>query len=112
VQSTIDLYNPEILKNLRLPSLDIRVQSIKDQLVKIEGYFDKIIDLERNYLRIAQKLKNAELTEHTEKHNAEVDKIAYDVDHVIYQLLNLTTDEISVIENNLRLNEVYLPKSV
>jgi hypothetical protein len=108
----IDLHNPNIFKNLRLPILDISDQSIKGQIVKINGYFDQIIGLERNYLAIAQKLKKPELQEHTDKHNMQVDKIAYDIDHIIYQLLNLTTDEISVIEDNLRLNEVYLPKTV
>ncbi len=112
----IDLQDPEIFTNLRLPTLKIDDPFVKDQLTEIECHCDKIIRLEKNFLIVAKRVKEAEMKEHQailiDKHNAEVGKIAYEIDRSIYKLLKLNENEISVIEDNLRLNEMYLPKSV
>jgi len=38
-----------------------------------------------------------------------VDKVAYKIDRLIYDLLNLSRQEIDQIEDNLRMRGLYLP---
>ncbi|OGP13912.1 MAG: hypothetical protein A2052_00540 [Deltaproteobacteria bacterium GWA2_54_12] len=42
-------------------------------------------------------------------HNRKVDTLAYVIDKVIYKLIGLSEHDIDIIEQNLRLNEIYLP---
>ena len=106
----VDIYKPSVFNKLRLPRLSIRrpdvIQTIKD----IEKDFDTILQLEAQVLANTATAEQDDLVDHLNEHNAQVDDIAYNIDKQIYRLLNLAEEQITTIEENLRLSEIYLPK--
>lgn len=103
----IDISKTMILESLRLPELNIKNPDVMSSIGEIESYFDDIIRAEKEYLLKSVKLN--EETEMIDKHNRNIDKLAYKIDLIIYDLIKLSKDEIMTIEENLRLNRIYLP---
>lgn len=52
-------------------------------------------------------LKKLKLT--IEEHNKTIDELAYDIDKNIYKLCKLSDNDIRIIENYLKNNNIYLP---
>ncbi len=107
----IDLYKPKILENLRLPNINIKNPEERKYLSQIESYFGDILKLEKKYLSQYSRLKYEQDLELTTKNNKEVGEIAYKIDQIIYQLINLSSDDIKIIENNVILDNIYLPRN-
>jgi hypothetical protein len=108
-----DLFRRKILTTLRLPIINTRNPTNLVKLKELEACLGKILDLERKYLVTAQRLKDRQLTEEqTKQHNSAVSPLAYKIDQIIYQLLGLSAKDVSVIENNLRLNGIFLPQNL
>lgn len=111
----IDIFQPEVFNNLRLPVINLKHSDSSQAINEIHNSIDEIIKLESNYL-VKQRKYNIKddkqreiLSKLTTEHNSKVDLIAYDIDKLIYKLLDLSENQINVIEENLRLNDIYLP---
>jgi hypothetical protein len=105
-----NMFLPEILSHLPLPTLNTKDPEIKDHLDKTERHFSEILDVEKTYLITARKMgMSDELKTLTENHNKTIDSLAYEIDKQIYKLLKLNDTEISLIEDDLRLNNFYVP---
>lgn len=72
--------------------------------------FDAIVKLETTFLIGGKKIKEDELQQYAEEHNSRVNEIALHIDDSIYKLIDLSTDDIITIENNLRLNSIFIPQ--
>jgi len=108
----IDLYSPDIFYGLRLPILNSKKPDVVRSLNAIEVNLDNIVKLENDLLTRIRKIKKEDTGKDIEEHNLKVSEFAYDIDKLIYGLLGLTEDDILAIEENLRLNEIYLPKQL
>ena len=108
---SVDLYQPEIIKSVRLPNIDFEEQSNRDRLAKLENTFDQIIVLEKAFLTSrVQRVKDIEKrSKIIDSHNIEVGRLAYQIDQIIYELLSLSNHDIEIIEEALKLNNIYLP---
>lgn len=104
-----DLFQPNILQKLRFPIINMGKPESAKNLREIESSFDKILKLEREYLLSARKFKDEALLKFIEQHNRKVDELAYSIDLNFYSLLGFSHDSVKVIEDNLRLNKIYIP---
>lgn len=107
---SINLFRPNIFEDIIVPKINASNNDQKSILNAIEKYFDKIIDLERKYLVSSKSGGRERLIQLVEEHNSAVDKIAYAIDRKIFDLFELSHDEIAVVENNLISNDIYLPQ--
>lgn len=106
----IDLFQARIFNTLLLPKINIKQPDHNTLVKNISNSFDEIINLERQYLIEVHKTKQHDKkVELTVQHNSNVDKIAYDIDKLIYKLIGLSDNDIDVIESNLKVNEIFLP---
>jgi hypothetical protein len=109
----IDIYKPEVFNNLRLPMLNMKRPDVIQILNNVQDDFDKILKIESQFLKSLTNItgmKPDELNNYIMQHNSQIDNIAYNIDRQIYQLLDLSKAQITTIEENLRLNSIYLPK--
>lgn len=106
---SIDLFETDIFNNLRLPALNMKRPDTIEIINSINDNFDKIVGLETTFLLNMKNVKKDDIMNYFTEHNLRVDKLAYEIDRLIYKLLNLSSNDISTIEQNLRLNEIYLP---
>ena len=107
-----DLFRPKILRELRLPIINTKDPTNVANLQELEACFGEILDLERNYLVTVQRLRDRQLiVDQTVQHNSAVEPFACKIDRIIYQLLGLSDEDVGVIENNLRLNGIFLPQN-
>lgn len=103
----LDLYIPSIFEKIRLPILNFNNPKVKELLVKIETEIDEILQKELIFLKIKITKKNYE--KEIIEHNSSIDFHSYEIDRIIYGLLELNSDEIELIEKTLNANQVYLP---
>ncbi len=108
----IDIYEPEIFNKLRLPRLNTKRPNVILILKDLQDNFDTILKLEAQVLAKTTNLKEKDMLTYLTQHNSQIDETAYNIDKQIYQLLNLSEEQIITIEENLRLNNIYLPKSL
>ncbi len=107
----IDLFSPDIFRNIRFPVLNMKNPHTVEIMDSINKDFDIIVKLETTFLIGINKIKeDEEALQYTEKHNSIVNEVAHHIDDSIYKLIGLSDDEISTIENNLRLNGIFVPK--
>jgi len=104
-----DIYMDKIFNRIRLPSINIRIPGVREKLLKIERNFDKIIELEKAVLKGSKDKDDEKFSEELNNHNMEVNRIAYEIDLIIYDILNVSPMEVSTIEENLRLDNIYIP---
>jgi hypothetical protein len=106
----LELLKDEIFKNIRLPILNVENPECAYKIEQIEKNFDDIRNLEKFFLRTFNRIKETEdKIKYVDKHNSSVDPLAYSIDHLIYSLIGLNSSEINLIEENLRLNNIYIP---
>jgi hypothetical protein len=106
----LDIFRPAIFNDIRFPRLikkkDIELSKFAEEI------FDQILLQESIFLKDIYKIKESEQKlKLIEKHNKVVDIKAHEIDKTIYSLLSLTSEEASIIENDLIINEIYLPQS-
>ena len=108
---SVDIFLPEVLENIRFPIIDTTNADSVQLLHNLKIYFYEILNLEKDFLLKYRRLltNEEELNDYAESHNKRVDGSAHNIDHIIYQLLHLTPDEISTIEDYVRLNDLYVP---
>jgi len=107
-----DIYKPDIFTNLRLPRLNTKRPDVIQNLSNVEDNFKKILKIETQFLGNISSVKKNDMEGYIEEHNLKIDQIAYHTDKLIYELLGLSDDDIITIEENLRLNDIYLPKAL
>ncbi len=106
-----DLFRRKILRKLRLPIIYKSNPVNAARLHELGACLRDILDLERNYLVTVRRLRDRQqIAEQTNQHNSAVEPFAYKIDQIIYQLLGLSDEDVDVIENDLRLKGVFLPK--
>jgi len=108
----INIYKSEVFNKLRLPKLNTKRPDVIQILKDLQNNFDTILKLEVQVLVKMTSIKEKDLLSYLNQHNSQIDEIAYNIDKQIYQLLNLSEEQIITIEENLRLNNIYLPKSL
>jgi len=106
----IDFFAPGIFNNLRFPVLNMKNPHTVEIMDSINKDFDIIVKLETTFLIGLNKIKEDEMRQYAEEHNRRVDEVAHHIDDSIYKLVGLAAVEIITIENNLRLNGIYLPE--
>jgi hypothetical protein len=106
-----DLFDPKIFRKLRFPRIDIKRSESVQTIRQIEDTFDKILDLERDCLVAVHKCNTVEAKQNLlTDHNTKVDELAYSIDLNLYSLLGFSQDSVKIIEDNIRLNKMYLPQ--
>jgi len=106
----IDLFQPKIFRKLRFPVVNMRRPESLKTISEIEDSLDKILDLERECLIAVRKCNGIEAKQDLlTQHNKRVDELAYSIDLNLYSLLGFSQDSIKVIEDNIRLNKIYIP---
>ena len=107
----IDLFQPKTFRKLRFPVINMRRPESVKTIREIEDSFDKILNLEGECLIAVRKCKGAEAQQNLlDQHNKKVDELAYSIDLNFYSLLGLSQDSVKVIEDNIRLNKIYIPE--
>lgn len=107
--SSFDLYSPKIFRCILLPKVNSNPE-IKKIIELIEINFKKIIELEKIFLINTNKTKGLKRLGHIiEEHNKTIDELAYNIDKNIYKLCRLSDNDIRIIENYLKNNNIYLP---
>ena len=102
----------QVRENLRLPMINIKQPECKEIIDKIGLCFSEILTDEKECLINSQKTKSKqELIDLVEKHNLQVDNLGHKIDNFIYQILGLTDSDIATIEDYLKLNNIYVPKT-
>jgi hypothetical protein len=107
-----NIHQPEAFNNLRMPIFHIEENHNKETITNIEKHFGEIMKLEKIFLASCSKTKKVDLETKTNEHNNLVCKLAYSIDQDIYKLLELNDAEIAIIENDLKLNNIYLPENI
>jgi len=82
----------------------------KEIIELIEINFKKIIELEKIFIINSNKIKGSKKFElKANRHNKNIDELAYNIDKNIYKLCKLSDNDIRIIENYLKNNNIYLP---
>jgi len=110
VYDDVDIFSPDIFNNVRLPIINIKNPTTIDLVDTINSCFDKILEHEHNFLVGLRKINSTEIPEYAVEHNKKIDPLAYKIDRSIYDLIGLSAEEISTIEDSLRLNKIYIPE--
>ena len=76
---------------------------------RIEELFDIIISKENAFLQIDIKPDAEDYEEIIENHNAEIADHSHEIDLLFYELIDLTSDEVKIIESSLSANNLYVP---
>ena len=107
--SNFDLYEPKLFNCILLPKMNLNPET-KKVIELIEINFKKIIELERIFLINSNKIKDLKkFILIAEEHNKTIDELAYNIDKNIYKLCRLSDNDIKIVENYLRNNNIYLP---
>ena len=106
----VDFFSPDIFNNIRFPVLNMKNPHTVEIMESINKDFDIIFKLETTFLIGLNKLKEDEMHQYAKEHNGKVNEVAHHIDDSIYKLIDLSEDEIITIENNLRLNGIFVPK--
>jgi predicted metal-dependent phosphoesterase TrpH len=109
---SFDFHLPSIYNSIRFPVINQKDPKQSKLVEAIEHKFDEILVLEKQCLIESQKLEIIKRDEYIKNHNLKICKLAYEIDHNIFDLLNLSKEEINIIEENLKLNQIFLPPSL
>lgn len=107
----LDIWNPGIFYDIRLPRLDVEKDETKQHLRVIEGNLRAILALERTFLSKYSSVTSPDIAQFIEDHNGRVAPLAYNIDLAIYSLLNLSRQEVATVEAGLRLSDAFLPSA-
>jgi len=105
-----DIYVPEVFKKLRFPVVNTNDPQSIAIIHDIENNFDIIQNLEKEFLRQMIQISIESFKEFANQHNRNVDEIAYSIDKGIYKIFDFSDDAINIVEDNLRLNNIYIPR--
>jgi len=106
-----NLYRPTIYEKIRIPKLNVDNEEDIENIRETEKQVEEILKLEQKYLVASQSMRRHTLCKFTEEHNSKVDPLAYAIDQAIYRIVGLSSEEIKIVENRLRLSDIYLPKA-
>jgi len=107
---TLDNFMPDIFKEALIPRININNPEKKSKIDEIERNFDKILSLEKQFCSKKFRHVNKDIyLQVVNSHNMQVGKFAYEIDLLIYSLINLSNNEVEVIEASLRHNRIFLP---
>lgn len=109
--NSLDVIPPSSFNCVRVPQLYPKRPDHSSIVKEIEGTFDKIIEIEKNFLPGQNKIKTPEeLCEYIMAHNKSVEILFNNIDESIFNLLGLTDDERQTIRGNLSVNSIYVPE--
>lgn len=104
-----DFFHPKIFNSITIPSLHLSNPAEKDLITRIETDVDNIIELEKTFL----KTKWETITDQIDfiiQHNEKTKTYFKEIDELIFSLLKLKEEDILIIKENLRANNIYIPE--
>jgi PHP family Zn ribbon phosphoesterase len=103
-----DYASNDIITNINFPKINTHLPENIKMLEELKIDFNKILYYEKKYLIEYRKLKtDEEITKMTESHNSIIDPLAGNIDNIIFNLVGVSSSDINVIGDYLRLNSVY-----
>jgi hypothetical protein len=108
-----DLFIPEVFRKLRFPAINMRDPTSIAIIQDIENSLDNIQNLEKTFLINLSREKKDSIDAYkilVDNHNKKVAEISYAIDMHIYKIFGFSDDAINIVEDNLRLNNIFLPK--
>lgn len=107
--SDFNIFKANVFKSILLPRIKLN-PATKKIMESNEVKFKEIIELEKIFLINSNKIKDLDkLSSKIDEHNKAISKLAYNIDENIYKLCNLNNNDIEIIENYLRNNNIYIP---
>lgn len=108
--NSLDIYNPKILRNLLIPNLHLHNPKEKGIIERVESLFDEILTMEKEFLSTdLQKITNNTIEEFIIEYNNKVQAHFLEIDMQIFSLLNLNSEEINIIKENLHSSNIFIP---
>lgn len=105
----LNIYLPEIFNYINVPSLHNNNVDEKNIIQKIESNVDDIIELEKAFLKTdMENIKD--VIDYVNQHNEQTKKSFKEIDELIFNLLRISEDDILIIKENLRANNIYIPE--
>ena len=109
---SVDIHRPELYNEISIPLLSVSDSKSDAALKSVDHNFDMILKAEYIFLKEGAKLiktKHKEYHDLIDKHNRHVDKLAYEIDTLIYKLLGLSNSDVEIIEAGLKLQDIFIP---
>lgn len=103
---SFDIRKHEIFHEIMIPSINKKIPAVKVNVESIENNFNVILEVEKEFL--TKKITS----ENINRHNKLIDRHAYEIDKNIYDLINLSKNEIDVVESFLRQNKIHIPQNI
>ena len=104
-----NFYPPEIFNFINIPSLHLGDNNENNLISKIETAVDRIIELERKFLKTDWKtIKDKD--DHINQHNNKTETYFKEIDDLIFDLLKIKEEDVLIIKENLRANYIYVPE--
>lgn len=112
-----DIFAFKIFKDLIIPKININNPQNKKHLSQIKEIMDVIVNEEKKILINIEKIekkpigpaKGKELRRLVTDYNKDVGKYFYQIDKIIYNIMELTNKEVDVIEDYLKTKKIYIP---
>ena len=108
-----------MFKESLIPKINLSDPKTKDKLLKIENLVNIImkkekeilVNIEKEEKKLVIQVREEKIKKLIEDYNKDVDQYFYQIDKIMYDILDLTDKEINVIENYLRTKKIYIPDS-
>jgi hypothetical protein len=106
---SFDLIESKKFRKIPLPIIHKKNPTHKYLIEGIENLFDLILERENEFLKLNFNHQDDGSEEVINDHNMAVENLFYEIDELIYKLINLNDDEIDIIESSLNANNIYVP---
>ena len=104
-----DFYKSDVFNYIAVPLIHLSNPIERELITKIEDDFDRIIELEKNFLRTDLKTIK-DFGDYVFHHNEKTKSYFKSIDESIFNLLKLKDEEVLIIKENLRANYIYIPE--
>ena len=104
-----NFYLPEIYNFIDVPLLHPGNLTERGLVSKIETNVDKIIELEKDFLKTKWEAIKDKVN-YIDQHNEETKNYFNEIDESIYKLLKIKEEDVLVIKENLRANNIFVPE--
>ncbi|MFA6216418.1 MAG: hypothetical protein WDL87_02030 [Candidatus Omnitrophota bacterium] len=105
----LDIFMPEVFRKILIPKVDFNNPESGLKIKRIEKILDEILVFENKFCSIKCPHDLNIYCQKVILHNMHIDKLAHEIDTIIYSLVNLSSSEIEIIESSLKNNRIYLP---
>ena len=111
--NTLDIIPPSSFNNIRIPQLNLKNPKELSIVSAVEQLVDQITCAEKAFLLKQNSVKDPEeLYKVTVEHNESVKTCFETIDDLFYSLLAVSDNEKLIIQDNLRVNSIFVPNQV